>query len=64
MCLSTAYYNSKEEANVAARYVAKLQVEGGTVVLTDIMGIETRIEGAVAWADLTGGTVVITTGEA
>ena len=64
MCLSTAYYNSKEEANVAARYVAKLQVEGDTVVLTDIMGIETRIEGAVAWADLTGGTVVITTGEA
>ena len=64
MCLSTAYYDSKDEANVAARYVAKVEVDGDQVVLTDVMGFETRIEGRVSFVDLTGGTVVITTGAA
>jgi len=64
MCLSTAYYNKKDEANIAASYVAKVEVDGEQVVLTDVMGYETRIEGKIASVDLTGGTVVITTGAA
>ena len=64
MCLSTAYYDNKDEANVAARYVAKVEVDGDQVVLTDVMGFETRIEGKVSFVDLTGGTVVIATGAA
>ena len=61
MCLSTAYLNKKEEDKVAARYVAKVEVESGKVRLTDIMGTETVIEGEVSFVDLTGGTVVIKT---
>lgn len=64
MCLSTAYYDSKDEENVAARYVAKIEVDGNQVVLTDVVGFETRIEGRVSFVDLTGGTVVIATGAA
>ena len=64
MCLSTAYYDSKDESNVAARYVTKVEVDGDQVVLTDVMGFETRIEGKVSFVDLTGGTVVIATGAA
>ena len=64
MCLSTAYYDNKDEANVAARYVAKVEVDGDEVVLTDVMGFETRIGGKVSFVDLTGGTVVIATGAA
>lgn len=64
MCLSTAYYNSKDEENVAARYIAKVVVDGDAVVLTDVMGFETRIEGRLTFVDLTGGTVVIATGAA
>ena len=61
MCLSTAYYNSKDEEKVAARYVAKIDVAGDKVVLTDIMGAQLEIEGKVTFVDLTGGVVVIAT---
>ena len=35
------------------------ECEDGVVTLTDIMGREERIEGEIASADLTGGTVVV-----
>ena len=59
MCLSTAYLNEKKEENIAARYVAEVRVEGNELVLTDVMGFETRIPGILKSADLTGGTLVI-----
>ena len=59
MCLSTAYYNSKKEENVAARYVAEIRVEGDEVLLTDVMGKEMVIPGKILFVDLTGGTVVL-----
>lgn len=64
MCLSTAYYNKKSDDRIAAEYVASISVEGSTVVLTDVMGLEMRIEGRVSFVDLTGGTVIISTEDA
>ena len=61
MCLSTAYYNSKDEDKIAARYVAEIRSEGDTVVLVDVMGSELTIEGTVVYVDLTGGTVIVRT---
>ena len=59
MCLSTAYRNSKSDDNVIARYVSKIEIHGNAVTLTDVMGIETEIEGTLSFVDLTGGVVVI-----
>ena len=59
MCLSTAYKNSKDEDSVIARYVSKIDVKGDSVILTDVMGTETEVPGALTFIDLTGGTVII-----
>ena len=64
MCLSTAYLNLKDDDKVAARYVSSVRVEGTKVILTDIMGIETEIEGTLSYIVLTGGTVIVATGDA
>lgn len=61
MCLSTAYLNEKKEENVAARYVARIRMEGDKIILTDIMGMETEIRGILSQADLTSGFLIIGT---
>ena len=59
MCLSTVYLNKKEEDLIAARYVDSIKVLGNRIVLTDVMGAETEIEGRISYVDLTGGSVII-----
>ena len=61
MCLSTAYRNEKKDDNIAARYVAEINVTEKSVILTDVMGEEIEIEGKLLYVDLTGGTVIIET---
>ena len=64
MCLSTAYFNEKDEDKVAARYVSSIDVQGDKIILTDVMGFTTEIQGVISSVDLTGGTVVIATSAA
>ena len=59
MCLSTVYKIEKRPENEVLKNVMLIRCEGGVVTLTDIMGREESIEGEIASADLTGGTVVI-----
>jgi len=61
MCLSTAYKNEKKDDNIAARYVAEINITEHSVILTDVMGEEIEIEGKLLYVDLTGGTVIIET---
>ena len=61
MCLSTAYLNKKDESLIAARFVDSIKVEGGKVIMTDVMGAVTEIEGTISYVDLTGGSVIIAT---
>ncbi|MBR3545059.1 MAG: CooT family nickel-binding protein [Oscillospiraceae bacterium] len=61
MCLSTAYLNHKDEDKIAARYVANIEVNGNKIILTDVMGFTTEVEGSILSVDLTGATVVIAT---
>ena len=61
MCLSTAYKNNKDDSTVLARYVSQVQVLPGKVILTDIVGTDTVVEGELNYIDLTGGVVVIRT---
>lgn len=61
MCLSTAYLNKKEDELVAARYVAAVRIDGESVILTDVIGSETVVEGSLEYIDLTEGYVIIRT---
>ena len=59
MCLSTVYKIEKRPENELLKNVMLVEAKDGVVTLTDIMGREVYIEGEVASADLTGGTVVV-----
>jgi predicted RNA-binding protein len=61
MCLSTAYLGVREDDKIAARYVDSITVKDGKVILTDVMGAVTEIEGTISYVDLTGGAVIIQT---
>ena len=58
MCLSTVY-KASEPDSIIMEYVSKIQVDGEKITLTDIMGEEKTIQGALVMADLTDGTVKI-----
>ena len=58
MCLSTVYKASEPDSNIM-EYVSKIRVDGDKITLTDVMGEEKTIQGALVLADLTGGTVKI-----
>lgn len=64
MCLSTVYKSEKRPGNEVLKNVMYIECKDGLVTLTDIMGRETVIEGEIAAADLTGGTVVLRVREA
>ena len=55
MCLATVYKES--DNTVICRHVSKLLVDGETVILRDIMGSETVVEGKILMVDLANSTV-------
>ncbi|MDR2502108.1 MAG: CooT family nickel-binding protein [Oscillospiraceae bacterium] len=59
MCLSTAYKNTKAPEHIMARNVTQLTLEGGCVVLLDLMENEIRVPGSLKLVDLVGGIVII-----
>lgn len=58
MCISTAY-ECTEQGPVLAEMVATVSQKEGSVVMTDIMGKDTVIQGALKSADLTRGVLII-----
>jgi len=58
MCLSTVYRNTKADENICAKFVAQIVVDGDTLIFTDVMGEETKVEGKLLSADLTAGIVI------
>ena len=59
MCLATAYTDKGGTETVIAQYVAKVEFRDGNVVLTDILGQETVVEGTLKNMDLSKNTVEI-----
>ena len=55
MCLATVYKES--DNTVICRNVSRIDVEGETVVIRDIMGEETRVEGKILRVDLANSVV-------
>lgn len=59
MCLSTVYGRKDGAEREMAQFVSAINVEGDSIVLTDVMGRETVVTGRLVRADLTKGVVVI-----
>lgn len=59
MCLATAFTNKKGVETVVAEYVAKVEFREGKVILTDILGEQTVIDGVLKNVDLSKNTVEI-----
>lgn len=55
MCLATVYKDC--DNTVICRNVSKLLVEGDKVILRDIMGSETTVEGKILMVDLANSIV-------
>lgn len=61
MCLSTVYAKSVTDANIMAKNVQKICFDGETIVLTDLMENDVRIDGRLRMVDLVNGVVIIDT---
>ena len=59
MCLATAYGKRGEEEVVLAKNVSELRLDGEKIVVVDVLGRETEIEGTLERADLVNGVVRI-----
>ena len=59
MCLSTVYKADGSERTKLAEYVSTVRSEGDKITLTDIMGLETVVYGAMKSVDLVKNEIVI-----
>ncbi len=62
MCLSNVYKDEVKDENLLARNIADIRVEGGKIILTDLMGIRKEIEATIKKVDLMDNYVVLTPG--
>lgn len=61
MCLAAAYKNEEVPESLVCKFVSNINIDGDTIVLTDIMGEEIKLEGTVSSVDLVKNIVVIST---
>lgn len=59
MCLSTAYRNAKAPEAIFMKNVMEIQIKDGVILLTDLLGNETAVEGTLQEANLVEGFVLI-----
>lgn len=59
MCLATAYFKSTDEDQVLAKNISNIEIDGEWIIMTDILGTETKIKGKLKKADLVNGVVEI-----
>lgn len=63
MCLSTAYNNEISEQTAIMNNVMEVECQDGKVILTDLMGRQCVIDGALIKASLTDGYVILKANE-
>ncbi len=59
MCLSMVYKNEVNDANLLAKNVADIRVDGGTIYFTDLMGIRYTFNGTLEKVDLMDNYVLV-----
>lgn len=59
MCLSVVYKNEVNDQNLLARNIADVKIEDGQIILTDLMGVRTVLDGRLERVDLMENYIVI-----
>jgi len=59
MCLSTVYEVTAEGREKVCEYVSAVRAEDGKVYLTDIMGLETVVQGTIRSLDLVNNEILV-----
>ena len=59
MCLSNVYRGEVKDENLFARNIADVRVDGGKIILTDLMGIRKEIDATIQKVDLMENYIVI-----
>ncbi|HIQ96751.1 MAG TPA: CooT family nickel-binding protein [Candidatus Limivivens merdigallinarum] len=63
MCLATVYKKQEEPSSILLEYVSRIDVDGTTITLTDVMGEVRKVEGTIKMVDLANSKVVINCAE-
>ena len=63
MCLATVYGKKQEGETILIRNASRIDVEGTTISIRDIMGQEVTVEGAISMVDLANAVVKINCAE-
>lgn len=61
MCLSKVYDKKASSENVLLNNIQKFVFDGDSIIFTDLMEQETRIQGKMVLADLVNGKVIVDT---
>ena len=59
MCLATVYGKKHDTESVILKNATRIEVEGRKIVIRDIIGMETVIEGEIQMVDLANAVVKI-----
>ena len=59
MCLSTVYKNAEDADNILMGNVAKIEINGDIVKITDLMERSMEIDGELLFVDLLGAKAII-----
>lgn len=59
MCLSTVYEVSDSGRKKILEYVSTVRAEDGKIILTDIMGVEKVVDGAIRSLDLVNNEILL-----
>lgn len=62
MCLSKVYEKNGSSEHMLLSNIQRISFEGDSIIFTDLLENETRIQGKLLLADLVGGKVVVDTG--
>ena len=57
MCLATIYGKKQEDETILLKNASRIDVDGTTIRIRDIMGAEIEVEGAIAMVDLANSVV-------
>ena len=59
MCLSTVYRNQQTPDAIVMKNVMRIDIEGDSVILTDLMERTVAIQGTLQTANLVEGVVIV-----
>lgn len=59
MCLSNVYKNDASADNLLYRNVADVKIDGTKIILTDLMGVRSEIEGIIEKVDLMDNYIIV-----